>query len=66
MPIRLCPSCKAEMPRLLDQSSKDTLVWYYRCLVCGHVWAVDKLNGKTTRHVTPLPADTPPETPDGQ
>jgi uncharacterized Zn finger protein len=55
MPLRPCPVCKAETPRLLSESSKDLLVWYYRCAVCGHVWSVEKLDGKTIRHVTPLP-----------
>jgi hypothetical protein len=55
VPIRPCPACQAGTPRLLDETSKYAFVWYYRCLVCGHVWSVEKRDGTTIRHVTPLP-----------
>jgi ssDNA-binding Zn-finger/Zn-ribbon topoisomerase 1 len=40
--------------RLLDAASRNAFVWYYRCQSCGHVWTVEKEDGETIGHVTPL------------
>lgn len=44
MPIRPCPECHTETPRVLDGASRDAYVWYYRCEKCGHVWSIAKSN----------------------
>jgi uncharacterized Zn finger protein len=36
--IRPCPTCGLEAPRLLEESSRDAVVNYYRCEHCGTVW----------------------------
>ena len=41
MPVRRCPKCK-EPGRLLDNASKEAIVYYYRCDACGHVWSHQK------------------------
>ena len=41
MPARRCPKCN-EPGRLLDDSSKDAIVYYYRCDACRHVWSQRK------------------------
>ena len=38
MPIRPCPHCQCDTLRVLEDSSKESEVWYYRCLKCGHSW----------------------------
>lgn len=37
MPHRVCPMCRAQ-GRLLEHTSKDAFVEYYRCDTCGHIW----------------------------
>lgn len=54
MPSPSCPACDGESAHLLDEIIKEALVRYYRCDRCGHVWAVDKGDGHTVTHVTPL------------
>jgi hypothetical protein len=54
VPTLPCPSCDKPTPRLLDTSSKDAAVNYYRCDHCGHVWTIDKDTGLLIKHVTPL------------
>ena len=44
MPIRPCPECHTETPRVLDGESRDAYVRYYRCEKCGHVWSIAKSN----------------------
>jgi len=51
MPYRLCPNCQTQ-GRLLDHVSKDTVVEYYRCETCSHIWTHDKVNHTITRNVT--------------
>jgi rubredoxin len=41
MPHRLCPICPVQ-GRLLEHTSKDAMVEYYRCDKCGHVWTHEK------------------------
>jgi len=43
MPHRTCPACQRP-GRLLESSSMNALVLYYRCDHCGHVWTHDKHN----------------------
>jgi ssDNA-binding Zn-finger/Zn-ribbon topoisomerase 1 len=49
MPHRICPKCQRKGD-LLEGASKDAHVDYYRCPICGHVWAHQKGN-----------ADAPPK-----
>jgi transposase-like protein len=44
MSVRSCPHCRHEAPRLLDGPSAGALVSYFRCDVCGHVFALRKDN----------------------
>jgi uncharacterized Zn finger protein len=58
MPIRPCPQCKAQTPRLLDKTSDGASVWYYRCEKCGHVWTVPKWDPDgPISHVTITPKE---------
>jgi predicted RNA-binding Zn-ribbon protein involved in translation (DUF1610 family) len=43
MPQWTCPTCQRP-GRLLESASANSLVNYYRCDRCGHVWAHDKCN----------------------
>ncbi len=43
MPHRLCSQCQRP-GRLLEASSQDAWVMYYRCDACGHVWSQDKMD----------------------
>jgi hypothetical protein len=61
MPIRPCPQCRALAPRLLEEPSKDAIVWYYRCTSCGHVWTVSKDGKETVRDVTTRTPPAPPK-----
>lgn len=56
MPYRLCPNCRVR-GRLLEQTSKDALVEYYRCDKCGHVWTHDKRDPERIEHITELPPE---------
>lgn len=49
----VCPSCKSAGAQLLDMSS-DSLVNFYRCPECAHVWTMTKDNVIILRHVTSL------------
>jgi len=62
MPALPCPACGKLAAKLLEESSKEALVSYYRC-DCGHVWTASKETGKLVRHVTPL-TRTPPASSD--
>ena len=42
MPIRPCPQCGSDTPRLIESTSQIAYVWYYRCNNCGHVWSIPK------------------------
>jgi uncharacterized Zn finger protein len=55
MPVQPCPACHEQTPRHLDETSKQAVVHYYRCLSCGHVWTVNKDNPSIVANVTPLP-----------
>ena len=37
-----CPSCQQFAGYHLEATSKEALVNYYRCHICGHVWNVSK------------------------
>lgn len=41
MPHRICPQCHRQ-GRFLEAASQEAWVDYYRCDVCGHVWAQSK------------------------
>ena len=43
MPHRICPNC-GKRGRLLENSSRDAYVEYYRCDPCGHIWHYEKGN----------------------
>jgi uncharacterized Zn finger protein len=42
VPLKPCPICRHEAPRMLDAPSKVATVTYYRCNPCGHVWHIPK------------------------
>jgi endogenous inhibitor of DNA gyrase (YacG/DUF329 family) len=54
MPTRPCPECQHTAPRYLPASSDGSVMNYYRCPECGHVFMVpkDKPDGPP-QHVTP-------------
>ena len=54
MPIRPCPNCAAQTPRVLEGASENAYVWYYRCERCLHIWTLDKRDDTRITHVTPL------------
>jgi lysyl-tRNA synthetase class I len=58
MAEQTCPACQKHSPTLLEETSKDTMVNYYRC-DCGHIWTVSKRSGKLVAHVTPLTRTRP-------
>jgi hypothetical protein len=39
-----CPGCHGTTTRWLEGSSAGSIVDYYRCDMCGHVWSVSKLH----------------------
>ena len=43
MPQRLCLICRIE-GRLLENTSQNVFVLYYRCDRCGHIWTHEKAN----------------------
>jgi hypothetical protein len=49
----LCTEC-LHTGRHLAASSENAMVDYYRCDHCGHVWSINKKNGRST-HVTATP-----------
>jgi hypothetical protein len=55
--ISLCPVCGRETPPL-PQLSNTSMVFYYRCDACRHIWTVDKDGSGNVNHVTPLPPRT--------
>jgi len=60
MPAR-CPTCGDENQRLLENSSRDAYVNYYRCEQCGTVWNKPKDADGPIRIVATLPPE-PPQT----
>jgi len=58
---RGCPSCAHDRVRLLEASSQDAVVNYYRCEACFHVWAIEKDGSGRTRHITPPKDSTSPD-----
>ena len=49
-----CPRCDNKYsPRLLS-ASEMSVVTYYRCPECSHVWAVDKDKPSQIHHITPF------------
>jgi uncharacterized Zn finger protein len=59
MPPQPCPACFESTPRHLHETSKEAAVDYYRCLKCGHIWTVNKMNPLIVANVTPLPKKPP-------
>ena len=47
-----CPNCQSLTPQILDASSQQAYVWYYRCGACGHVWTISKDGTGAVRDVT--------------
>ena len=62
MPPPLCPECETYATRQLERLSIDSLVDYYRCADCGHVFTTSKGTTDLLDHVTlnPLRASSPP------
>ena len=56
MPKSHCPQC-GRTGRFLEQSSQGSVVDYYRCDGCGHVWTTPKCDPYTTNDVTERPAN---------
>ena len=55
-----CPACHAPtLPVLLETSSSNATVNYYRCEPCAHVWTTPKDGTAVLRHVTPLTNSCP-------
>jgi hypothetical protein len=54
MPTQPCPACDRPTARQLGDASKNAVVNYYVCGICGHVWTTDKNTGALVRHITPL------------
>ena len=55
-----CPACHARTsPVLLESSSSNAAVNYYRCEHCAHVWTTPKDGVAVLRHVTPLTNSCP-------
>jgi hypothetical protein len=62
MPVRPCPKCGEQTPRLLQGASSYSWVNYYWCGRCKHVWNIPKdTPDGPIQHVTP-----PPEKPDSK
>jgi hypothetical protein len=59
MPVQPCPACYHQTPRHLHDTSTEAIVNYYRCLTCGHIWTIHKLNPAIVTNVTPLPKKPP-------
>ena len=61
MPIRPCPVCGQQVPRVVHAglSDENTVEVYYHCQGCTHVWRVDKRDPLKVTHVTPLPEKKP-------
>ena len=53
-----CPECGAPAPRLLQESSRDAFVNYYRCDQCGTVWNKPKDADGPIRVVAKYPPPT--------
>jgi len=62
MPPPLCPECETYATRQLERLSIDSLVDYYRCADCGHVFTTSKGTTDLLDHVTlnPLRASSLP------
>jgi len=62
MPAPLCPECETYATRQLERLSIDSLVDYYRCADCGHVFTTSKGTTDLLDHVTlnPLRASSLP------
>ena len=54
MPVQ-CPACYQQTPHHLNETSKDAVLDYYRCLRCGHIWTANKQDPSIVVNVTPLP-----------
>ena len=55
MPAPPCPECEKDTTRQLESLSSDSLVDYYRCDDCGHVFTTRKGTTDVLNHVTPKP-----------
>ena len=63
MPVQACPACNRPTPRLGDSPDDRTLVDYYHCSECGHVWTTSKADGSIDTHITPLTKTKKTESP---
>jgi hypothetical protein len=43
----------------LDPAKFSSIVNYYQCDVCGHVWTTSKADGSLVSHLRPLPEPPP-------
>jgi hypothetical protein len=59
MPHRLCPVCH-RVGRLLEDSSRNAVVEYYRCDPCGQVWS----HRKADPEAPAVAVTETPQTPD--
>jgi uncharacterized Zn finger protein len=57
--IQRCPTCGEQTPRLLEESSRDAVVNYYRCQHCGTVWNKPKDADGPIRIVVTYPTELP-------
>ena len=58
MPHRLCSICQVQ-GRLLEHTSQDALVEYYRCDECGHIWTHEKANPNSPPKAVTVKAEKP-------
>jgi hypothetical protein len=58
MPQRACPVCRVQ-GRLLEDTSKEALVEYYRCDKCGRIWTDRKADPNSPPTLVTVKAKTP-------
>ena len=59
MPVQACPAWCQQTPRHLDEASKSSVMRYYMCQHCGHIWTVNKRNPTIVTNVSPMPQKQP-------
>ena len=57
MPHRACPVCRVQ-GRLLEDTSKEALVEYYRCDKCGRIWTHRKADPNSPPTLVTVKAKT--------
>ena len=58
MPHRACPVCRVQS-RLLEDTSKEALVEYYRCDKCGRIWTHRKADPNSPPTLVTVKAEKP-------